>query len=1253
MQASDATGFGNWVSWTMTSSNNLPVATPASAERSVHVGQSVSAQSLISVADGDGDAITQYRFWDSGASPASGHFTINGVTQSANTNINVPAANLATVNWIAGSAPGSETVWVQASDGGEGGFGAWVNWTMTSADVAPVITAADRSVHSGQPVAASSLFSVTDADNDAIVQYQFWDGGAAQSSGYFALSGVRQGANQAIDVSAAQLANVQFVGGAAAGTEMVWVRASDGAAYSAWTGWNMSSGNSAPVVTPANTLLHAGATVAASTLFTVSDPDGDAITQYTFRDDDATDQGGYFTLSGAIMPANAEFSVSAANLGQVAYVAGSSVRAESVSVRASDGAATGAWQQWYVGWGDTPPLVTAIDGSVSTGASVPVTAFFTASDADGDPITYHLSLEGTFALGSREVSFYPTAYIHDVDVTQSELATTRLYTFSTGSPDALVDVLTIRAFDGSLHTIKSANVTILPNHPPAITASDNSIVLGGQTAVSALFSVADADGDAVTQYEFIDRGISARSGHFAVSAVVQSAGQPFQVAAADLTQLNYFAGDTAGAEYLSVRANDGKAWGAWTDWRMTTQLAPDPSNVAPSVSAINAHLAFSHQSPVSALFSASDANGDAITQYEITANGPLSGTVRLNGDTLLPGTALVLSYATELPNMVYVAPGSPATDSLNVRAFDGRAWSSPVSVSIGVTANVPPVVTAADGVLLLNEEVAASTLFSVFDSDGDAMTQYELTDRSASSHSGHFNLNGIPQSASQTLQIAAADLARLTYASGPGAGAETLTARAFDGYQWSDAKDWRMTTQLAPDAGNSAPTVSATGAHSKFGQAKPVGASFIVSDADNDTITQYEITVNAPLGGSVTFGGAPLAPNTPVLAFADELASLIHTAGNSSGSDSFSVRAFDGRQWSAPANVAIAVSANRPPVVTASDYTFTSGHKVLAASLFSYSDADGDLINTGFELIDNGNGATSGHFRLDGFDFPANSPFHLTLSELNRLLYVSGTEAGSETVSARVFDGTEYGPLTTWTITTPFTNHAPVVVPSGIAVAAGEAVPLSQLFSISDSESDPMESYILQSSNDGGGGTVGSIVVDGNYGSFFSGPIADLSHAYYLLPSDIRNYHLSVSASDGLQTSATQTLDFPVPSTPLDDAGNTFPAARALNLASGPQSVADWINPAPADDPTSDQDDMYSFSVSTAQTLHVEVSRNSQAVNLTVYQDAGGTSGGVVDSRGFQFPGGSWDLPLAAGNYVADITGATIPTHYALNMSLV
>src|SRR5206468_705186 len=111
-------------------------------------------------------------------------------------------------------------------------------------DTAPVVTpvSANVTVSHSHPVAASTLFTASDADADAIVQYDFYDSGSG--GGHWLLNGNALPNGQENFVPAAQLSQVTYQGGA--GTETIWERASDGIQFSAWVSVNAT--DSAPTV---------------------------------------------------------------------------------------------------------------------------------------------------------------------------------------------------------------------------------------------------------------------------------------------------------------------------------------------------------------------------------------------------------------------------------------------------------------------------------------------------------------------------------------------------------------------------------------------------------------------------------------------------------------------------------------------------------------------------------------------------------------------------------------------------------------------------------------------------------------------------------------------------------------------------------------------------------------------------------------------------------------------------------------------
>ena len=308
-----------------------PMVVPTSTNVSAAHGQSFTVSTLFTASDPFGDAITEYDLWDSGT--GGGHFVVNGQTLGANQENYISAAQLSQTAYQSGS--GTDTLWVRVSDGDQ--WSPWSqNFTVTApVDTGPMVvpTSTSWSAAHGQSFAASSLFMASDPFGDAITLYDFWNAG--NGGGHFLLNNQALGASQENYVSAAQLAQTAYQSGS--GTDTLWVRVSDG---DAWSPWSQSFTVTAPVDTgpvavPMRTDVSAahGQSFAASSLFTASDPFGDAITQYDFWNSGSG--GGHFAVSGQALGASQENYVSAAQLAQTTYQSGSG--ADMLWVRVSDG----------------------------------------------------------------------------------------------------------------------------------------------------------------------------------------------------------------------------------------------------------------------------------------------------------------------------------------------------------------------------------------------------------------------------------------------------------------------------------------------------------------------------------------------------------------------------------------------------------------------------------------------------------------------------------------------------------------------------------------------------------------------------------------------------------------------------------------------------------------------------------------------------------------------------------------------------
>ena len=118
-----------------------------------------------------------------------------------------------------------------------------------------MVTAANVTLSAGHTtVVATSLFSVTDPDGNAITAYAFEDIG----SGHFVLNGVVEANNQEIDVTAAQLPQLTYQGVAGSTTDTVEVRVNDGTLWSNWTSFTVTPPPTTIAIDGTTTLVQSG-----------------------------------------------------------------------------------------------------------------------------------------------------------------------------------------------------------------------------------------------------------------------------------------------------------------------------------------------------------------------------------------------------------------------------------------------------------------------------------------------------------------------------------------------------------------------------------------------------------------------------------------------------------------------------------------------------------------------------------------------------------------------------------------------------------------------------------------------------------------------------------------------------------------------------------------------------------------------------------------------------------------------------------
>jgi len=527
----------------------------------------------------------------------------------------------------------------------------------------PVVTAPDYAATRGQGVPAAFLFGVSAAAGDSITAYQVWDSTPDSSSGYWVVGGTPQPAGQAINFS--QLSSAYFH--AWPGTDQLWVRASDGVLWSDWKSFNVNVVDQTPVVSASNQAASHLQFFAAASLFSVTDGDGDSITAYQFWDSTNDPTSGYWIVGGVSQGAGHAIDVTPAQLSSATFQSGSGT--DLLWVHAYDGFQWGNWTSFNVSAPvEHAPTVSTHDYAARHFEDIAAASLFSVSDADGDPITAYQLWDSTFdpASGHWVVDGAAQPVGHAINVTPTQFTNA---TFQSGSGS---DQLWVRATDGALWSDwMSFNVVAPVDHAPVTSAHDYGAIHLENIAAASLFSVLDADSDAMTTYQFWDSTPDASSGEWIVGNVAQPAGQAITVTAAQLSTTTFQSG--AISDLLWVRASDGALWSDWTSFNVVS-----PGDRAPIVSGSDVSLTVGNRIALTSLFGATDPDGDAIKSYELWQSvkppGSEYGTFDVGGPSASPGQGIFLD-ATTINQAHFYAASTPTTDRIWERASDGALWS--------------------------------------------------------------------------------------------------------------------------------------------------------------------------------------------------------------------------------------------------------------------------------------------------------------------------------------------------------------------------------------------------------------------------------------------------------------------------------------------------------------------------------------------------------------------------------------------------
>jgi hypothetical protein len=352
-----------------------------------------------------------------------------------------------------------------------------------------------------------------------------------------------------------------------------------------------------------------------------------------------------------------------------------------------------------------------------------------------------------------------------------------------------------------------------------------------------------------------------------------------------------------------------------------------------------------------------------------------------------------------------------------VRAFDGTDWSAWDSFTFTTLPNTPPVATINDHSLNTNQWSQVASWVSYSDANGNPATQYQFWDGGTAPNSGYFwTPSNAHNPAATDITVAAADLNNVWIRGGQTGGSETMYVRAFDGTDWSAWDSFTFTT--LPNS----PPVATFNDHSlRTNQWSQVASWVSYSDANGDPATQYQFWDDGTASSSGYFwtpSNAHNPANTAITAAASDLNNVWVRGGQTGGSETMYVRAFDGTDWSAWDSFTFTTLPNTPPVATINDHSLQTNEWSQVASWVSYSDANGDPA-TQYQFWDDGTASNSGYvWTPSNAHNPANTAITVAASDLNNVWVRGGQAPGSETMWVRAFDGSDWSAWAQFHLTT-------------------------------------------------------------------------------------------------------------------------------------------------------------------------------------------------------------------------------------------
>lgn len=432
---------------------------------------------------------------------------------------------------------------------------------------------------------------------------------------------------------------------------------------------------------------------------------------------------------------------------------------------------------------------------------------------------------------------------------------------------------------------------------PRIDGIDKTLAFGKRISVDQLYRFLDLDGNPQYQISVNDTTQARTSGYWRYGRNRLDSGQWHTFSAQDMSRLSFKSGLVPGIDKVQIRVQDSdgvtKRWSLIETVDITTVENNDRPPVA-TISDIDALASESYQ--MRNFISATDPDGFDIIRYRVKYKG--AGSLLLNGVKLAKKQWHTFN-ASRLDELVFETRNHATdvkTTKINVRANDGSAWSLVDKGKVTADPNrFAPVVQALDRNVARNEQLAAHTMFSPSDADGNTVKAVALFDTGIEPNGGYFTVGGVVQAAREWFEVSAEELTSVRYNAAAILDRESFRVKVFDGMYWSDFQTATVSTIEKPVVDLDDITV--------VGEREEIQASSLFSQSDvGPALTEFEVLDfnDDPLSGSWQLGGVDLEAGIVHRIAASELPDLTFVGGSIDDrySDEIMMRANNSQHWS-------------------------------------------------------------------------------------------------------------------------------------------------------------------------------------------------------------------------------------------------------------------------------------------------------------------------------------------------------------------